>query len=99
MSPKLEKALDAIHEMEAEVEDPIAVTMDQVREWLAALAPIVYEYELATAIQGDEEVLRYVKSGNAVPVTRCTVSADLIRQLVENRRSRDAASNERQEDK
>lgn len=36
----------------------------------------------ATEIQGDAEVLKYVTSGNAIPVTRCTVSADLIRQLV-----------------
>jgi hypothetical protein len=39
-------------------------------------------FAAATEIQGDDEVLKYVTSGNAIPVTRCTVSADLIRQLV-----------------
>lgn len=41
--------------------------------------------DAATEIQGDAEVLKYVTSSNAVPVTRCTVSADLIRQLVAGR--------------
>jgi hypothetical protein len=44
-------------------------------------------YAAATEIQGDDEVLKYVTSGNAIPVTRCTVSADLIRQLVADRSS------------
>jgi hypothetical protein len=39
-------------------------------------------FAAATEVQGDDEVLKYVTSGNAIPVTRCTVSADLIRQLV-----------------
>jgi hypothetical protein len=43
-------------------------------------------YQEATKVLGDEEVLQYVTSGNTIPVTRCTVSADLIRQLVEARR-------------
>jgi hypothetical protein len=36
----------------------------------------------ATEVRGDADVLAYITSGNAVPVTRCTVSADLIRQLL-----------------
>lgn len=44
-------------------------------------------YQEATQVLGDKEVLQYVTSGNAIPVTRCVVSADLIRQLVEGRRS------------
>lgn len=48
-------------------------------------------FDAATAIQGDDEVLKYVTSGNAIPVTRCTVSADLIRQLVADRQSARAA--------
>ena len=42
-------------------------------------------FDAATEIQGDDEVLKYVRSGNAIPVTRCTVSADLIRQLLSAR--------------
>ena len=40
-------------------------------------------FDEATSIQGDDEVIKYVTSGNACPVTRCTVSADLIRQLLD----------------
>lgn len=39
-------------------------------------------HDEATHVYGDDEVLGYVRSGNAIPVTRCTVSADLIRQLL-----------------
>lgn len=51
------------------------------------LARLETMFAAAVEIQGDDEVLRYVKSGNAIPVTRCTVSADLIRQLVAARSS------------
>jgi hypothetical protein len=44
-------------------------------------------HEEATKVLGDAEVLQYVTSGNAIPVSRCTVSADLIRQLVAGRRA------------
>ena len=40
-------------------------------------------FDEAVSIQGDDEVIKYVTSGNACPVTRCTVSADLIRQLLD----------------
>lgn len=42
-------------------------------------------FDAATEIQGDDEVIKYVTSGNAIPVTRCTVSADLLRQLIGGR--------------
>lgn len=42
-------------------------------------------FDVATEIQGDDEAIKYVTSGNSVPVTRCTVSADLLRQLIEGR--------------
>jgi hypothetical protein len=48
-------------------------------------------YEEATKVLGDEEVLQYVTSGNAIAVTRCTVSADLIRQLIDGRKEMGAA--------
>lgn len=68
-------------------------TSDRAREALRAatkeilrLARFEKMYEEATLIVGDEECLLYVKSSNSIPVTRCTISADLLRQLVEGRR-------------
>jgi hypothetical protein len=53
-----------------------------LREALDELTRLRAMFAAATDVQGDDEVLKYVTSGNAIPVTRCTVSADLIRQLV-----------------
>lgn len=63
---------------------PLAIVKDydRLRDMFAA----------ATEVQGDDEVLKYVTSGNSIPVTRCTVSADLIRQLVDQRRALSPAS-------
>jgi hypothetical protein len=53
-----------------------------LREALDEFTRLRAMFAAATEVQGDHEVLKYVTSGNAIPVTRCTVSADLIRQLV-----------------
>lgn len=49
---------------------------------LETLRLLISMYQEAVAVQGDDEVLKYITSGNGIPVSRCTVSADLIRQLV-----------------
>jgi hypothetical protein len=59
--------------------------VDHSRQIERELARLQAIFDAATEVQGDAEVLRYVTSGNAIPVTRCTVSADLIRQLVAGR--------------
>lgn len=79
----------ADHLMAAPSHEPYQSVGEQLRalyDEVVRLRRFEKMYQEATAIQGDEEVLLYVTSGNAIPVTRCTVSADLIRQLVEARR-------------
>lgn len=83
----------------AEFPDPWKLGPEPERPWREACQTAAAElkrlwaiFDAATEVQGDAEVLRYVTSGNAIPVTRCTVSADLIRQLVEGRANRPEAA-------
>jgi hypothetical protein len=62
-----------------------AMNVGDVLGFVRELRRLTAMFRAATEVQGDAEVLRYVTSGNAIPVTRCTVSADLIRQLVTGR--------------
>jgi hypothetical protein len=78
---------------------------DLARELEASLAVAEKErgrlqamFDEAVRVQGDAEVLKYVTSGNTVPVTRCTVSADLIRQLVTDRTAAEARIAELEKD-
>ena len=67
------------------IENNIGFALEEISRELKELKRLRDMYAQATVIQGDDEVLRYVKSGNSIPVDRCTVSADLIRQLVADR--------------
>ena len=75
---------------EIEVMRVAALCANTQPQWSAQLQFIVKElqryraiFNQSTVIQGDDDVIKYVTSGNAIPVTRCTVSADLIRSLIE----------------
>ena len=93
-------AAERIAELEREVEGlstSVSAKQHLIAALESALAAVTKERDAlqgerdrATAILGDDEVMQYVTSGNAIPVTRCTVSADLIRQLVEGRRNAEA---------
>lgn len=63
----------------------LARELAQANGRIAELEKFENMYKQATRVLGDAEVLAYVTSGNSIPVTRCTVSADLIRQLLNQR--------------
>jgi hypothetical protein len=67
--------------------EPCRGVRQKAIEEIERLRPFEKMHKEATRVLGDDEVLQYVTSGNAIPVTRCTVSADLIRQLVGTRRA------------
>jgi len=68
-------------------EAELSVCVEQLETERRARERLQTIFDEAIRIQGDDEALKYVTSLNSIPVTRCTVSADLIRQLVEGRRA------------